>query len=105
MILDSYWELIEQDFDEHIYLVNGQAHAEVETFLSKEHTFEEYKECVVKYHQIGLDLSIKTSTEILFGNFKVHCGGAIMAFCDGAEKLKNMVVGRMTQIYLEIGKK
>lgn len=105
MILDDYWELVQHDFDEHLYLINGQAYNEVKTFLTTEHTFNEYKKYVVKYHKISLDISIETSTEIIIGIFKVHCGDAIMSLYEESEKLKSMVVNQMTQIYLEIGDK
>ncbi|VVC38387.1 Dynein heavy chain, domain-2,Dynein heavy chain domain,Dynein heavy chain, P-loop containing D4 domain,P- [Cinara cedri] len=105
LMLNGYWELAEHDFDEHLYLINGQAYDEVDKFLSKEHTFEEYKKYVIKYQTIALNVSTKTSTEIVFGIFKVRCSDAIMALYEEAEKLKSIIVDRMTQVYLEIGKK
>lgn len=106
--MDDYWvlpELVVHDLDDHLYLVNGQAQDEIENFLSTEHTIEEYKKYVVDYHKISLDIPVVNSPEIVVGIFEVRRSDTIKTLCKQAEKLKNMVVSRMTNTYLAIGKK
>ncbi|XP_026811506.1 dynein heavy chain 7, axonemal-like [Rhopalosiphum maidis] len=108
LVLDDYWvlpELVVHDLDEHLYLINGQAQYEIDKFLSTEHTIEEYKKYVIKYHTISLDIPVDVSTEIEVGIFEVHRNDTIKALCKQAEKLKNMIVSQMTSTYLAIGKK
>lgn len=108
MVLDDYWvlpELVVHDLDEQLYLVNGQAQDEIEKFLSTEHTIDEYKRYVVNYHKIALDIPVDISPEIVVGIFEVRRSDTIMTLCKQADKLKNMIVSRMTNTYLAIGKK
>lgn len=106
--MDDYWvlpELVVHDLDDHLYLINGQAQDEIENFLSTEHTIEEYKKYVVDYHKIALDIPVVNSPEIVVGIFEVRRSDTIRTLCKQAEKLKNMIVSRMTNTYLAIGKK
>lgn len=108
MVLDDYCvlpELIVHDLDDHLYLVNGQAQNEIDEFLSTERTIDEYKKYVVNYHKIALDIPVNISPEIVVGIFEVRRSDTIKALCKQAEKLKNMIVSRMTNNYLAIGKK
>lgn len=93
------------DLDEHLYLINGQAQVEIDTFLSTEHTIDEYKKYVINYHTIALNIPVDISPEIEVGIFEVHRTDTIKTLCKQAEKLKNMIVSRMTSTYLAIGKK
>lgn len=106
--MDDYWvlpELVVHDLDDHLYLVNGQAQHEIDTFLSTEHNIDEYKKYVVDYHKITLDIPVNISPEIVVGIFEIRRSDTIKTLCKQAEKLKNMVVSRMTNTYLAIGKK
>lgn len=106
--MDDYWvlpELVVHDLDDQLYLVNGQAQNEIEQFLSTEHTIDEYKIYVVNYHTIALDIPVNISPEIVVGIFEVRRSDTIMTLCKQADKLKNMIVSQMTNIYLAIGKK
>lgn len=108
MVLDDYCvlpELIVHDLDDHLYLINGQAQDEIDEFLSTEHTIDEYKKYVVNYHKIALDIPVYVSPEIVVGIFEVRRNDIIKTLCKQAEKLKNMIVSRMTNTYLAIGKK
>lgn len=106
--MDDYWvlpELVVHDLDEHLYLINGQAQDEIDAFLSTEHTIDEYKKYVVNYHKIALDISVDISPEIIVGIFEIRRSDTVKTLCKQAEKLKNMIVNRMTNTYLAIGKK
>jgi len=108
LVLDDYWvlpELVLHDLDDHLYLINGQAQNEIDTFLSTEHTIDEYKKYVINYHTIALEIPVAVSSDIEVGIFEVHRNDTIKALCKQAEKLKNMIVSRMTCTYLAIGKK
>lgn len=98
-------ELIVHDLDDHLYLVNGQAQNDVDQFLSTERTIDEYKSYVVNYHKVALDIPVNISPEIVVGIFEVRRSDTIKTLCNHAEKLKNLVVNRMTYTYLAIGKK
>lgn len=108
MVFDDYCvlpELIVHDLDDHLYLVNGQAQDKIDQFLSTEHTIDEYKEYVVNYHKIALDISVDISPEIVVGIFEVRRSDTIKTLCKQADKLKNMVISQMKNTYLAIGKK
>lgn len=107
--MDDYCVLPElistHDLDEHLYLVNGQAQKEIDEFLSIEHTLDDYKKYVANYHKIALDIPVNINPELVVGIFEVRRSDTIKTLCKQAEKLKNMIVGRMTNTYLAIGKK
>lgn len=108
LVLDDYWvlpELVVHDLDDHLYLVNGQAQNEINAFLSTEHTIEEYKKYVIYYHTISLDIPVDITPEIVVGIFEVRRSETIKTLCKQAEIFKNMIVVKMTNTYLAIGKK
>lgn len=108
LVLDDYCvlpELVVHDLDDHLYLVNGQAQDEIDKFLSTEHTIDEYKKYVVNYHKIALNIPVIVNPEIVVGIFEVRRSDIIKTLCKQAEKLKNMIISRMTNTYLAIGKK
>jgi len=108
LILDDYWELPElvlHDLDEYLYLINGQAQNEIDIFLSTEHTIEECKKYVITYHTFAIEIEINVSPAIEVGIFEVQRHDTINALCKQAEKLKKMIVSRMTSTYLAMGKK
>lgn len=108
MVLNDFWvlpELVVHDLDDYLYLINGQAQTEMTTFLSSEHTIDEYKKYVDKYHTILLEIPVNISPRVIVGIFEVRRSGMIRILCSKSEKLKNMVISRMTNTYLAIGKK
>lgn len=108
MVLDDYWvlpELVVHDLDDHLYLINGQALDEINRFLSTEHTLDEYKKYVIKYHTISLDIPVNISPEIVVGIFEVRRSETIKTLCLQAEQFKKIIMKQMTDTYLAIGKK
>lgn len=98
-------ELIIHDLNDYLYLVNGQAQDEIDEFLSTEHTIDEFKKYVVKYHQIALDIPVNISPEIEVGIFEIRRSDTINILCKQAKKFKNALISRMTSTYSAIGKK
>ncbi|XP_050432703.1 dynein axonemal heavy chain 7-like isoform X2 [Adelges cooleyi] len=107
-VLDDYWvlpELVVHDLDDHLYLVNGKAQMEIDKFLTGNHPIEAYKAYVVKYHEIALTIPVDISPETVVGIFEIRRGETIKTLCKQAEKIKNLIVDKMTNTYLAIGKK
>jgi len=106
--LDNCWEqrkVFKEIVVRYIYLVNGDAKKEVEIFLSKNHTFEEYKNAIIKYH----DISSAILTDILpmanIGAFQIDFSKIINTLHKQSNTLKNIIINHMKSAYSVVGKK
>jgi len=106
--LDNCWEqrkVFKENIVKYLYLVNGDAKKEVEIFLSKNHTFEEYKNAIVKYHDIssGILADIRPTANI--GAFQIDFSEIINTLHKQSNTLKNNIIDHMKSTYSVIGKK
>jgi len=106
--LDNCWKQ-RKDFEEkvlrYLYLVNGKAAKEVEIFLSKSHTFDEYKHAINKYHNIYSAILIDILPTENIGIFKIDYTEIINILHQRATTFKNNIITHMKSAYLAVGKK
>lgn len=103
--LDECWEkrkVFVKKIDKFLYLINGEAKRHVDTFVSKDHTLDEYKHCIIKYHEISLAIPTDLSIESL-GVFKVNFTDLIDILRQQARKFKNVIIAQMYSAYLLVG--
>lgn len=85
-----------------LFLINGEAENNVNTFLSQKHTLDEYKHYITKYHKISLAIPKDTSQKTL-GIFKVDFTEFLNIIWQQANKLKNSITAQMYSTCLTIG--
>lgn len=106
--LDDCWEQ-KQEFIEKVnrflYLINGEAKNDVETFLSQVHTLDEYKDYVIKFHVISSTIPIDIKPKVTIGILEFNFTGIINILCKQANTFKDVIIVNMNSVYLALGKK
>jgi len=103
--LDDCWEqrkVFLEKIEKFLYLIDGGAKKDVDTFVSKDHTLDEYKSYTIKYHEISLAIPIDLSIETL-GIFKVNFTDLLDILLQQAKKFKDVIITQMYSAYLLIG--
>jgi len=106
--LDNCWEqrnVFKEKVVRYLYLVNGNAKKEVEIFLSKSHTFDEYKNTIIKYHEISSAILADILPTANIGVFQIDFTEIINTLHKKANTLKNNIIVHMKTAYSVIGKK
>lgn len=104
--LDDCWKqknIFVEHINKFLFLINGEAENDVNTFLSEKHTLDEYKHYITKYHEIFLAIPIEISQKAL-GIFKVDFTEFLSMIWQQANKFKNAIVAQMYSTCLTIGK-
>lgn len=103
--MDDCWEqrkVFVEKIEKFLYLINGEAKKDVDTFVSKDHTLDEYKHYTIKYHEIFSAIPIDLSIETL-GIFKVDFTDIVDILFQQAKKFKDVIIAQMYSAYLLIG--
>jgi len=106
--LDNCWEqrkVFIEKVIKYLYLLNGNAKKEVEIFLSKSHTFDEYKKAIIKYHEISSAILADILPTVNIGVFQIDFTEIINTLHEKANTLKNNIIVHMKSAYSVIGKK
>jgi len=106
--LDNCWEqrkVYKEKIVRYLYLINGKAEKEVEIFLSKNHTFEEYKHAIIKYHEISTKILIEILPIASIGIFEIDFTEIINSLYNQGNTYKNNIIAHMKSAYMFIGKK
>lgn len=80
-----------------------KADADVEQFLSGEHTFNEYVQEVRKYKSTIEDITYNLEKEVRRGMFEIHCNELIRSLAKRAEVCMNRLLERMVKDHREHG--
>ncbi|XP_073981598.1 dynein axonemal heavy chain 7-like isoform X2 [Rhodnius prolixus] len=97
-------ELRIQDFDPFINLINGEAVGEVASFLEEDHTFDEYKVYVGKFHKLTKKIPYEVDHVIKIGMFEIHREALIYSLTKSAEQLRNQLTNKLVNIYSQDSK-
>lgn len=106
--LDNCWEqriVFKQKVIRYLYLVNGDAKKEVEIFLSKNHTFDEYKNAIIKYHTISSAILADILPVANIGAFQIDFSEIINTLHKQSNTFKSNIIDHMKSAYSVIGKK
>lgn len=106
--LDNCWEqrkAFQEKVMKYLYLVNGKAKKDVGIFLSKSHTFDEYKHHIIKYHDICSAILIDILPTGNIEMFKIDFTVIINILNKQANKFKNNIIDHMKSAYSDIGTK
>lgn len=107
--MDECWEqrnTILEKIKKFIFLINGDAENDVTTFVSKDHSLDEYKQYVIKYQDIFLAVSIiRTSSTVVLGVIKVDSTEIINVLCRQANKFRDIIIARVKSAYVAIKEK
>lgn len=84
------------------FLINGEARRDVDDFLSKDRTLDEYKHYITKYHEIFLAIRADIRPTAVVGIFRVNFTEIINVLCDHADKLKRIIIVHVKSVYQRI---
>lgn len=83
-------------------MINGEARRDVDDFLSKDRTLDEYKHYIIKYHEISLAIRDEIRPIVVIGIFRVNFNEIINVLCDHANKLKRIIIAHVKSVYQRI---
>uniref|UniRef100_A0A8C4QLH6 Uncharacterized protein n=1 Tax=Eptatretus burgeri TaxID=7764 RepID=A0A8C4QLH6_EPTBU len=92
-------------FDRHSALVTQQAEAELEEFLSQEHSFEEFVYEVSRQKSCIKDVELTSQKVFRLGMFEVHCEDLISFLVKQVQALVNKTLSHMTNALNEDNKR
>lgn len=104
--LDECWEKRKEFMEnvvKYLYLINGIAKDNVLNFLSKHHTFVEYKNYIIEFYNISLAIlnDIKPTANI--GIFKLNFTEIINILYKQVNKFKEAIITQMKSVYQDLG--
>eukprot|EP00118_Oscarella_pearsei_P018868 m.196512 g.196512 ORF g.196512 m.196512 type:complete len:4008 (+) comp39530_c1_seq1:67-12090(+) len=91
-------------FDKYNFLIEGQADAVVDEFLTGDHRFEEYINEVQKYRDLMNEINYSQRREIRMGIFDVSCKELLRSLVKRAEGLCNKLLARMTKDHVDLNR-
>ena len=62
-----------KDYDQFIYLIDGRAEAEIETYVQESHEFKDFSDKVKFFDNLGNTLISTLPKEVNLGMFELHC--------------------------------
>ncbi|CAH1117610.1 unnamed protein product [Phaedon cochleariae] len=92
-------ELKVQDFDEFLPLMNGKDEGFINSFLEREHPFEEYVKLILRYKDIMDTIPLSTEHVIRMGMYDMNREDLIKALETAADDFKNVLISRCTKDY------
>ncbi|XP_070569551.1 dynein axonemal heavy chain 7-like isoform X2 [Ptychodera flava] len=98
-------------YDKYNFLVNKQADADVDQFLTEEHTFHDYTKEVEKYRKLVDEIQYNSRKDpnrakvIRLGMFELHCDELIRALAKRADNLQSRLLARMSKDHQEANRK
>ncbi|KAF5288992.1 hypothetical protein FQA39_LY03871 [Lamprigera yunnana] len=87
------------DFDEYSTLIEGGEMEDLNTFLSENHTFDEYVEKILTYKVIAGEIPIVKEHNIRMGMFYMERGELIEFLVTNVETISNALLSRMSFDY------
>ena len=61
-----------------MYLIDGRAESEIESYVTEQHTFEEFSVKVKFFDNLGKELTDSLPKEVNLGMFSLHCEDLIL---------------------------
>ena len=86
--------------DRYTWLVNGEAASSIETFMTEEHTFEEYCEYVDKFREISVEIMTLPSIEH-YDLIRLDCEDLKRGLSDVAKEHSQTLLKRMAKDHRE----
>ncbi|CAF0886975.1 unnamed protein product [Adineta steineri] len=90
-------------FEPYNVLITKQADADVEQFLSEEHSFNGYIQEVLKYKGKIDEITYGLEKIVRRGMFEIHCNDLIRSLAKRAEVCMNRLLERMVKVHRELG--
>lgn len=106
--LDDCWarnNVFVEKVKKYLYLINGEAKLSVDTFVSHDHTFDEFKLKIIEYHNVSLEIPIAISSSSTIGVFKINFAEIISILIKQANKFKNVIIDHIESTYSAFSKK
>lgn len=75
------------------------------SFLEEDHTFDEYKVYVGKFHKLTKKIPYEVDHVIKIGMFEIHREALIYSLTKSAEQLRNQLTNKLVNIYSQDSKK
>lgn len=95
-----------EEVQKHLYLINGEAKLSVDIFIAHDHTFDEFKQKIIEYHNISLSvINDISSLSTAIGVFKINFTEIVSILSKQANKFKSVIIEHMESTYLTISEK
>ncbi|KAI5736725.1 hypothetical protein M8J76_006447 [Diaphorina citri] len=101
-LVEEEWiatEMRISDFDEYLFLINGEAEFEIKKFITDNDSFENYKSKVEFFHTLPNEISSKCVAVVSIGLFEMDRNGIINQMIDAAVKLKDTLIQQLVKDY------
>lgn len=82
-----------------------QSRIEVNKFLSEERDFRLFKEKVLHYHELGIEISLVCSKVETIASFEIHREHFISILINKSQATKDRFLAKITDTYQEMCKK
>lgn len=106
--MDDCWEqnnIFVEKVQKYLYLINGDAKLNVDTFINHDHTFDEFKNKIIEYHNVYLAIPMDINSSSMTGVFKINFTEIVSILIKQADKFKNIIINHMRSTYLAISEK
>lgn len=106
--LDESWEQRKsfmEKVNKWLYIIDGEAEDDVNTFLSADHTLDEYIRYVTKYDKISSDIRKVINPTETIGIFTIDFTDIIEMLYNQAKQFRDAIVAKLEFTYTDIGKK
>ncbi|XP_041374659.1 dynein heavy chain 7, axonemal-like isoform X2 [Gigantopelta aegis] len=92
-------------YEKYNFLVTKQAEADIDQFMSEEHTFDDYCKEVAKYHNLTEEITYNMQKVVRLGMFELHCDELIRSLAKRADNIRGKLLIRMCKDHQEENKK
>lgn len=106
--LDECWEkriVFIENVEKYLYLINGVAKDNVQTFLSKNHTLDEYTNYIIEFHETSLAIPNDIKPTVNIGIFKLNFTEIFNILMKQVDTFKDAIISRLKSVYQDLGNK
>ena len=89
-------------FEDYMHLINGQSERETESYVSEDHTFDDFKAKVLYFDNLGKVINNDIPKVVQLGMYELHCDDLILNLYRKTDGLREKVLQKMSQDHQSI---
>lgn len=86
-------------------MINGVAKDNVQIFLSKNHTLQEYMNYILEFHEISLNIPNDIKLTVNLGIFKLNFNEILNTLMKQVNIFKHAITNQLKSVYQDLGNK
>ena len=94
-----------KEYDRFMYLIDGRAELEIESYVKEPHTFEEFSAKVKFFDNLGKELTDSLPKEVNLGMFSLYCEDLILNLYRKTGVLRELILKKMSQDHQDNNKR